>query len=96
MNEEPHYVTESYWKALQTGRLYQLLDFGWESADALKFAEWEILARKKIDEEYGPQAAMFAVLKSQNFHWVMAVIIISKYLPKGLLSSPSKKISETP
>jgi hypothetical protein len=67
MNDEPHFVAESYWKALRIGRLYQLLDFGWEWADALKFAEWEILARKKIDEKYGPQAAMFAVVKKTEF-----------------------------
>lgn len=91
MNNEPHYVAELYWKALQTGRLYQLLDFGWKSASALKFAEWEILARKKIDEKYGPQAAMFAVLKKPEFSLENGCNYYLKVLTQGPSELPIEK-----
>ncbi len=60
-------IPSEYWDTYEIARTEQLVYFGWNSRKALEFAQTEVAARKKIEEEWGAQYAIFAVLKRPEF-----------------------------
>ena len=67
MKSELLEIPDVFWDIYERARTDQLVFFGWNGREAAEFVKSEVAARKKIAEEWGPEKAVFAVVKRPEF-----------------------------